>query len=88
MRTVNHPKELLWKREPLPPVEKVPDGFFALAWIGKDGRPGMVETVMPWGDRLNPRRWCSSSRMPIGAYLTDGYRIEWWAWLKAPEDFV
>lgn len=88
MRTVNHPKELDWKKGPLPPVESVPDDTWALVWIGKEGRLGWVMTVHPWYDALNPRRWCESGGMPIGAYTFEGYKIEWYAWMKAPENLA
>lgn len=88
MRIVNHPKELDWKKGPLPPVESVPDGVFALAWIGKAGKLQMILNVHPWYNDLNPRRWCSTSGMPVGAYLSAGDAVEWYTWTKAPESFV
>jgi len=85
MRTVNHPKELHWRNEPIPPVESVPDCTWILCWVGKDGRLGNVLKIHPWGNELNPRRWCESGGMPLGAWTQDGWKVEWWAYLRHPE---
>lgn len=85
------PQDLQWIEGDLPDVLSVPKDTWYLAWIVdiQSRKVVNVEAVHPWGNELNPIRWCSSS-MPIdgwmytyeGKEMVKKYEVAYWAEIK------
>ena len=54
-----NPANVSWRSDPIPPVETVPYDRALIVWS-----PEYLGYVMPWGNEMNPLRWCDHSRMP------------------------
>src|SRR5579863_10394796 len=68
------PTDVEWNKGPLPPVESVPFDCVLVVWLHD-----YIGLMIPWGDNMNPLRWCDSSYFPRwGITMPEG----WWAWVK------
>lgn len=80
------PLDLFWMYGEIPPVEVVPPDCYLIVW---NKLHGILGTIYPWGNELNPVRWYHAT-MPCnvdGVWYTaagprEGRRTKvWWAWL-------
>jgi len=67
------PREWDWQFGPIPPVEDV--AYDCVIMLTNKVYAGLVT---PWGNNMNPLRWCDSSRHPHwGTDRPEG----WWCYL-------
>lgn len=53
------PSTVEWHHGPLPPVESVPYDHLVVLWS-----PDYIGFVRPWGNNMNPLRWCDNGQFP------------------------